>query len=91
MIGSVIARAVSACGYRVRVSCVVVEFRRLGMFTLGQGLLLFRQAHRTLVSGVFHQDASCAEQSETGLSMQRFSLPLAQGSAGLMDRSQQFI
>jgi hypothetical protein len=31
---------VPTCGYRVRVSCVVVEFRRLGMFTLGHGLFL---------------------------------------------------
>ena len=65
VIGSVIARAVPAGGYRVRMSCVVVEFRRLGMFTLGQGVLLFRQAHKTLVFRVFHPAARRAVQSET--------------------------
>jgi hypothetical protein len=70
-----IACAVPACGYRVRMSCVVVEFRRLGMFTLGQGFLLFKQAQKTLVLGVFHLAARRAVQSET-------SPPLDDGLAG---------
>jgi hypothetical protein len=62
----VIACAVPAGGYRVRMSCVVVEFRRLGMFTLGHGLFLSgkRIEHLYLKSSIWLQGALCNRRQD---------------------------
>jgi len=65
-IAGMIARAVSAGSHCVGVRCMVVEFRGLGMFALGHGSLLFRQAYGPPVPRVFHLSAESTVQSGTG-------------------------
>lgn len=71
-IGGMIAGAMSAGGDCVCVGCVVVEFRGLGMFTLGHGRLLLRPTRERPVSGVLHTVVRRAVQLETGANLTAF-------------------